>query len=269
MADPPGNGSLYMVRLCIHLLMQKSAAEPGDFRDLISHLFTYAASSGGMASAEVSSLLQTMLQKTSFRPSKLSRHDDIVNRWYKVHETFGWDVLALWELGYLWALEAFLHAHERPLLMASTIDVRYLPNVEFRDYDLLILAASSGCLEYTARNVAAGVPVAVSGRRPLLIATLQGVVTLSLRGIHYKNDVLLKFIGGHAHQGRLCTCLRLCLVFGEAVSNGYCSCLRRDPRMPSMALRTSSDQAAIRIGNVASKLLWNLGSTRAVPIESP
>ena len=186
--SPHENGSLYMLRFCIHLLMQKSAGEPSDFRDLISHLFTYAASSGAAASAEVSSLLQTML--VSF--PRLSRHDDTINKWYKVLELHC-DVLALWETGYRWALTAFPQAHERPL-MAETMDFSKLPNVEHRDYDLLLLAASSGCLTYTAKKVAVGIPVEIPERQPLLLATLQGVVALNLRDIYYESKFLLELL---------------------------------------------------------------------------
>lgn len=79
--------------------MHKSAGEPGGFRALVSPLFTYATSSGAAVSAEVSSLVQTMLQEPSCRASKLSRRGDVIGKWYKIHESSG-DVLALWEMGY-------------------------------------------------------------------------------------------------------------------------------------------------------------------------
>ena len=194
--NPQENGSLYMLRFCIHLLMQKSAGEPGDFRGLMSHLFTYAASSSPTASAEVSSLLHTMLQKTSIRAVKLpqapiSPHPDVRNK-FEVLE-INCDVLALWETGYLWAVGAFPHAHERPLMLDKW-DFRKLPKVEHRDYDLLLLAASSGCLKYTAKQVADGISVELPQWQTLLRAILQGVVALNLRGVYYESRFLLDLL---------------------------------------------------------------------------
>lgn len=163
--------------------MQKSAGEPGGFKALVSPPFTYAASSGAAASAEVSILVPTMLQKTSCGAFKLSRRDDVIGKWYKIHLSSG-DVPALWEMGHRWAMGAFPRAHERPLVAEfSFFDFGKLSNVEHREYDLLLPAASSGCLTYTAGKVTDGTPVEIPERQPLLSAVLHGVVALNLRGL--------------------------------------------------------------------------------------
>ena len=226
--SPLESGSLYMLRFCIHLLMQKSAGESGDFRDLISHLFTYAASSDATASAEVSSLLQTMLQKTSFRGSRLSRSDDGIDKRYKVCEIND-DNLALWEVGYIWALRAFPHKHERPLI-SKTDQKRNAFNLN-RDLRLLLLAASSGCLVYTARKVADGAPTKLSAWQLLLHATLRGIVTLNLRGLYYDSNLLLVLLEDLRAGGAKYTsvCVSILLEPYErgtnAVSKGILECL--------------------------------------------
>lgn len=80
---------------------------------------------------------------------------------------------------------AFPRALERPLVAGGGFffDFGKLSNVEHRDYDLLLPAASSGCLTYTAGKVTDGIPGEIPERWPLLSAVLRGVVALNLRGI--------------------------------------------------------------------------------------
>lgn len=163
-----------------------------------------------------------MLQKRSFREPKLPRYDDTIKRWYEVHE-INCDVLALWETGYKWALGAFPYAHERPL-MAQDMDFSKLPNVGHRDYDLLLLAASSGCPEFTAKKFADRIPVEVPERLPLLLATLQGVAA----SVYYESNFLLDVLDDMLTKGAKLDCVSCFLVPYEKgtipVSEGILEC---------------------------------------------
>ena len=144
-----------------------------------------------------SSLLQTMLQKIPFQVVRLSHLHQQDQQMVQGLEQQLRCPLFFGKTGYQWALNAFPHAHERPL-MGRSMDFSKLPHVEHRDYDLIILAASSGCLTYTARKLAEGIPVENIRATATLVSHITGGSGIKLTWWILRGKVCFRSIGRHA-----------------------------------------------------------------------